>query len=117
MPGRIGRPLAGDCRMNDMSKIPTVAHDGTDAEARPVLVVERRVLGLPVSAWPGILAPIVIGILMLCLWELTVRIKGIPSYILPGPLLIVRTLFEDWGTLSEALLITLRIALSALIAA
>jgi NitT/TauT family transport system permease protein len=54
---------------------------------------------------------------MLCAWEAMVRIKGIPSYILPGPLLIVQTLISDWGTLSEALLITLRITFAALIAA
>jgi len=103
--------------MNDLSKTPIVPHDGTDAEARPVFATERRVLGLPVSAWPGIIAPIAIGILMLALWEALVRIKGIPSYILPGPLLIVRTLVEDWGTLSEALLVTLRVTLAALAAA
>jgi NitT/TauT family transport system permease protein len=103
--------------MNDMSPTPTVAHDGTDAEARPVFGEERRILGLPASTWPGIIAPVAIGILMLFAWEAMVRIKGIPSYILPGPLLIVRTLIDDWGTLSEALLITLRITFAALIAA
>jgi NitT/TauT family transport system permease protein len=103
--------------MNDMSPTPTVAHDGTDAEARPVFGEEGRILGLPASTWPGIIAPVAIGILMLFAWEAMVRIKGIPSYILPGPLLIVRTLIDDWGTLSEALLITLRITFAALIAA
>jgi NitT/TauT family transport system permease protein len=103
--------------MNDLSKTPIVPRDGTDAEARPVFVTERRVLGLPVSAWPGIIAPIAIGILMLTLWEVLVRVKGIPSYILPGPLLIVQTLIEDWGTLSEALMVTLRVTFAALIAA
>ena len=40
-----------------------------------------------------------------------------PSYILPGPLLIAQTLVQDWGTLSGALWITLRITFAALIAA
>jgi NitT/TauT family transport system permease protein len=103
--------------MNDMSPTPIVAHNGTDAEARPVFREERRILGLAASTWPGIIAPVVIGIVMLCAWEVLVRIKGIPSYILPGPLLIVQTLISDWGTLSEALLITLRITFAALFAA
>ena len=103
--------------MNDMSAAPTVAHNGTDAEARPVFREERRILGLAASTWPGIIAPVVIGIVMLCTWEALVRIKGIPAYILPGPLLIVQTLISDWGTLSEALLITLRITFAALFAA
>ena len=93
------------------------AHDGTDAEARPVLAAERRVLGLPASAWPRILAPVVIGVLALSLWEIVVRANGIPPYILPGPLLIGQTLVADWGTLSGSLLITLQITFMALAAA
>ena len=78
---------------------------------------ERRILGIAASSWPGIIAPVVIGILALAAWELTVRIKGIPHYILPGPLLIGQTLWNDWGTLSGSLWITLRITFAALIAA
>jgi NitT/TauT family transport system permease protein len=96
---------------------PIVPRDGSDAEARPIMAVERTALGLSASAWSGIVAPIVIGVLALSLWEATVRLKGIPSYILPGPLLIVETLINDWATLSQALLITLRITFAALIAA
>ena len=103
--------------MNEMIKPPAASPDGTDAEARPVFAQERRILGLPASTWPGILAPIAVGVLILCFWEAMVRIKGIPPYILPGPLLIVQTLISDWGTLSEALLITLRITFAALLAA
>ncbi|RDJ23067.1 ABC transporter permease [Bosea caraganae] len=97
--------------------LPQPAHDGTDAEARPVFLTEPRVLGLPASAWPRILAPIVIGVLALALWEFVVRWKQIPPYILPGPLLIGQTLVADWGTLSGSLLITLRITFMALAAA
>ncbi|TCR64990.1 ABC transporter permease [Bosea sp. BK604] len=93
------------------------AHDGTDAEARPVFLTEQRILGLPASAWPRILAPLAIGALALALWEFVVRWKGIPPYILPGPLLIGQTLIADWGTLSGSLLITLRITFMALTAA
>jgi NitT/TauT family transport system permease protein len=96
---------------------PQPVHDGTDAEARPVFLTEPRVLGLPASAWPRILAPIVIGVLALALWEFVVRWKQIPPYILPGPVLIGLTLVADWGTLSGSLLITLRITFMALAAA
>ena len=93
------------------------AHDGTDSEARPVFVTEQRVLGLPASAWPRILAPIAIGIVSLALWEFAVRWNAIPAYILPGPLLIGQTLVSDWGTLSGSLWITLKITFLALAAA
>ncbi|MFZ4530659.1 MAG: ABC transporter permease [Alsobacter sp.] len=94
-----------------------VPHDGTDAEARPVFAQERRILGLAASTWPGILAPLAVGILGLAAWEILVRVYAVPSYILPGPLLIAHTLVQDWGTLSGALWITLRITFAALIAA
>lgn len=97
--------------------LPAVPHDGTDAEARPVFAAERRILGIAASRWPGIVAPLVVGILALAGWEALVRIQGIPAYILPGPLLIGKALVDDWGTLSGALWITLRITFAALVAA
>jgi NitT/TauT family transport system permease protein len=103
--------------MTDVPLASALAHDGTDAEARPVFAEERRILGVRASAWPGILAPLAIGVLALAAWEFTVRLKGIPSYILPGPLLIAETLWKDWATLSESLMVTLRITFAALIAA
>ncbi|GAU80807.1 hydroxymethylpyrimidine ABC transporter transmembrane component [Bosea sp. BIWAKO-01] len=97
--------------------MPHVPHDGTDAEARPIFAAEPRILGLPASAWPRILAPIAVGVLALGLWEFLVRWKEIPPYILPGPVLIGQTLIADWGTLSGSLWITLRITFMALFAA
>lgn len=64
-----------------------------------------------------VVAPVVLGILMLGLWEGLVRTAGIPPYILPGPILIAETLVADWGTLAPSLLVTLRITLEALAAA
>lgn len=94
-----------------------VPHDGTDAEALIVAAREPRILGLPQSAWPRILAPIVIGVLALALWEGLVRVNNVPSYILPGPLLVAQTLAEDWATLSTSLWVTLKITFMALAAA
>ena len=102
--------------MTDLPLAQTI-HDGTDAEARPVFAEERRVFGIGMSTWPGIIAPIVIGIVALTAWEATVRVREIPHYILPGPLLIAETLWKDWGTLSESLMITLRITFAAMVAA
>jgi NitT/TauT family transport system permease protein len=51
--------------------------------------------------------PIVVLALVLALWETIVRIKNIPSYVLPSPGLILRTLIDDWALLSQSLLVTL----------
>ncbi len=103
--------------MTDATLNPAVPHDGTDAEAMPVFAEERRVLGIAVSTWPNIIAPLIMGILFLTGWEAAVRINQVPSYILPGPILIAQTLVADWGTLYPSLQITLRITFAALIAA
>lgn len=63
------------------------------------------------------LPPIVIGVAGLVVWELLVRVKQIPYYILPGPLLVMGTLVKDWGTLYPSLLITLAITGAALLVA
>jgi len=66
---------------------------------------------------PDLLAPVLVGILMLGAWELGVRISGIPPYLLPGPILVWQTLIKDWGQLFPSLLITVQITVVAFIAA
>jgi NitT/TauT family transport system permease protein len=86
-------------------------------DAPPVMLQHKRVLGVSVATWPKILMPLAVGILALAGWELAVRLQGIPVYILPGPILIAKTMVADWGTLSGSLWITLSISLAALSAA
>lgn len=64
-----------------------------------------------------IVAPVLMGLFMLALWEGLVRTMAIPPYILPGPILVAKTLVSDWGTLCPALVVTLTITLQALLAA
>ena len=64
-----------------------------------------------------VVAPVVMGLLMLVLWEAVVRLAEIPPYVLPGPVLVGRTLIADWGMLAPALWVTLGITLEALAAA
>ncbi|MCC7281157.1 MAG: ABC transporter permease subunit, partial [Acetobacteraceae bacterium] len=65
----------------------------------------------------GLVMPLLVGVLALAGWEAVVRVREIPPYLLPGPILILRTLVEDWPSLAQSLLVTLRITLSALLAA
>lgn len=66
------------------------------------------------ETWLRVLAPAVIALLFLGGWEAVVRVNAIPPYILPGPVLVARTLVQDWGTLSVSLLVTLKITAMAL---
>jgi NitT/TauT family transport system permease protein len=61
-----------------------------------------------------ILAPAVVLALGIVLWDLVVRINGIPPYILPSPELVLSTLFADWPILWSSLLATLQTTLEGL---
>lgn len=84
------------------------AADACDAPPR------RLPFGLSAESWLRLLAPSLIGLLVLGLWEGLVRARGIPPYVLPGPVLIAETLVADWGPLSASLWVTLKITAMAL---
>ncbi len=67
-----------------------------------------------VEAVARIVAPLTLAFLALLGWDLVVRINHIPPYILPGPLLVAKALWTDWGTLYPSLLVTLKITFMAL---
>ena len=61
-----------------------------------------------------ILAPGGVLAFGIVLWDLIVRINGIPPYILPSPGLVLSTLFTDWSILASSLLATLITTLEGL---
>jgi NitT/TauT family transport system permease protein len=69
------------------------------------------------SAWLRLAAPVVVGVVLLLLWQGLVVLNDTPSYIVPSPLQVFRTLVRDWGLLSGSLLVTLQVTLAALLAA
>jgi NitT/TauT family transport system permease protein len=63
------------------------------------------------------LAPTMFGLLVLAAWEAAVRITGVPVYLVPGPIAIVRAFFADPDLLLMSLVSTLIVTFAALIAA
>ena len=61
-----------------------------------------------------ILAPAGVLALGIVVWDLVVRINGIPPYILPGPGLVLATLVSDWNILWSSLLATLTTTIEGL---
>ncbi|MEP6941856.1 MAG: ABC transporter permease [Betaproteobacteria bacterium] len=55
-----------------------------------------------------------IALLVLALWQALVVAWDVPAYLVPSPLLVMRTLVEDRVMLFDSLLVTLGVALSAL---
>lgn len=60
------------------------------------------------------LVPAITFLAGLAFWEGIVRYNHVPTYILPPPTLVLFTLYQDWGTLSGSLWITLTIMTKAL---
>jgi NitT/TauT family transport system permease protein len=60
-----------------------------------------------------IVAPLMVGLAMLVVWQVLVKVYDVPKYLVPSPLLVAQTLVEDWGLLSTSLLVTLKITFFA----
>ncbi|MEO6381725.1 MAG: ABC transporter permease [Nitrobacter sp.] len=54
-----------------------------------------------------VLSPVAVLAAGVLVWDLVVRINGIPPYVLPGPGLVATTLVQDWPILWKSLLMTL----------
>ena len=63
------------------------------------------------------LAPLGFALLSLTLWEAAVRLTGVPDYLVPGPIAIIRAFLNDPSGLLRALLSTVIVTGVALLAA
>jgi NitT/TauT family transport system permease protein len=78
----------------------------------------------PVTAKPSraqsvvrFVLPVIVFAAGLAAWELVVRIREIPPYVLPAPSVIFLTLIKDWVVLSQSLATTLLTTLEGFVAA
>jgi NitT/TauT family transport system permease protein len=88
----------------------------TTIENEAVPVVDDRPR-LAAGRLARIVAPLAIGVAVLLGWEWLVRANEIPHYILPAPSLVGEELVTAWPTLWLSMLVTLKIAALALLAA
>jgi len=87
--------VSGDSRMSSVSSIEPKRAAVGDLDSTRAAAPPRRadVWGAARRALP----PVALGVAGLVAWELLVRLKEIPYYILPGPLLVIATLVKDWA--------------------
>lgn len=64
-----------------------------------------------------ILVPVLVGIAFLALWEGLVRGLAIREFLLPGPVRIAESLFDNFGSLMASLWVTLKITVAAFLLA
>lgn len=60
-----------------------------------------------------ILAPLVLGIVLLAVWQAICVALKVPVYLVPTPTAIAATLAEDWNLLFSSLIVTLKITFLA----
>lgn len=58
-------------------------------------------------------APLLVGVLVLVLWQLTVMAFDVPKYLVPSPVDIGQSLVTDFSSLFNALLMTLKVTFLA----
>jgi NitT/TauT family transport system permease protein len=74
----------------------------------------RRARMIKITRIAKFVLPISMMVLTIYLWHLLVVVNEIPHYILPDPILVFTTLFQDWRILVPALGMTLQITFGAL---
>lgn len=61
-----------------------------------------------------IVIPVAVVALLILIWHIGVVVSEVPQYILPGPIAVANSLYNDWGTLGPALWVTTQITLMSL---
>jgi NitT/TauT family transport system permease protein len=89
--------------------------DDTVAKTRETERSMRRVMQSDTVV--SIVAPTLVGIALIAVWEIACRVGGVPVYLFPKPSDIAATFWSDGPTLLGALGSTLRVALQAFVAA
>ncbi|RTL30900.1 MAG: ABC transporter permease [Burkholderiales bacterium] len=57
--------------------------------------------------------PVLMAFILLGIWQAWTVLAEVPAYLVPSPWLIAQTLVKDWGLLSGALLVTIKIMVLA----
>lgn len=79
----------------------------TQQKNKPTKKAPTPLLGQP--RVQRVLYPVLIGVVLVALWQWMVVAMELPPYLVPSPYLMMQTLVTDWGPLGNALLVTLKI--------
>src|SRR5690606_23702778 len=94
---------------------PPVASSAVPPKPRPAQAAARPLLYQP--RVQRIAYPVLVGVVLLVLWQGLVTGLELPPYLVPSPLLMMQTLVTDWATLGGSLFVTVKITLLAFVAA
>ena len=76
---------------------------------RPPLMAQPRV--------QRVVYPLLVGMVLVALWQGLVTGLELPPYLVPSPILMMKTLFTDWAALGGSLWVTVKITVLAFVVA
>ena len=84
----------------------------TRAPAPPKAIARRTPL-MAQSRVQRVVYPLLVGLVLIALWQGLVTGLELPPYLVPSPLLMMKTLFTDWAALGASLWVTVKITVLA----
>lgn len=100
--------------------VPLAAAPAPAAPAARKAAAAPRRARQPLLAQPRvqrILYPLLVGLVLIALWQGLVTELELPPYLVPSPLLMLETLVTDWAALGASLWVTVKITVLAFLAA
>ena len=100
--------------------VPLAAAPAPAAPAARKAAAAPRRARQPLLAQPRVqrvLYPLLVGLVLIALWQGLVTGLELPPYLVPSPLLMLETLVTDWAALGASLWVTVKITVLAFLAA
>lgn len=101
-----------------MSALPSTVKAGTTVV--PIPQAARTPARMPLLQQPRVqrvMYPLLVGVVLIALWQGMVTVMELPPYLVPSPYLMMETLIKDWVPLGNALLVTLKITVLSFVLA
>ena len=86
----------------------------------PSVKTPRPAARVPLLRQPRVqrvMYPVLVGVVLVALWQWMVIAMELPPYLVPSPYLMMETLVKDWVPLGNALLVTLKITVLSFVLA
>jgi len=100
-----------------MSTLATTTTTASTARRAPAVRKAARIPLLQQPRVQRVIYPLIVGAVLVAIWQALVTLMELPPYLVPSPYLMMETLIKDWVPLGNALLVTLKITVFSFVLA
>jgi len=100
-----------------MSTLATTTTTASTARRAPAVRKAARIPLLQQPRVQRVIYPLIVGTVLVAIWQALVTLMELPPYLVPSPYLMMETLIKDWVPLGNALLVTLKITVFSFVLA